>query len=43
VAEASRPASLPPPELSSSPMKTVSVSSTSLLPVGGTAVNVTSA
>ena len=38
---ASRPASLPPPLLSSSPMNTVSVNSTWAGPVGGWASKVT--
>jgi hypothetical protein len=41
VADASRPASDPPPLLSSSPMKTVSVRRTRLGPVGGCDSNVT--
>jgi hypothetical protein len=41
VSEASSPASDPPPLLSSSPMKTVSVSRTTSLPVGGCTSNVT--
>ena len=43
VSEASRPACEPPPRLSSSPMKTVSVSSVRAGPVGGCDSNVTSA